>query len=46
MKLAIYNKCGCIFKYGDLIKKELMAESELLKTNNQLESILYSICKE
>ncbi|CAL6114848.1 Conserved_hypothetical protein [Hexamita inflata] len=46
MKLAIYNKCGCIFKYGDLIKRELEAESEQLKENNQIESILYMICKE
>lgn len=46
MKLCIYNKCGCIFKYSDLIKKELEAESEQLTENNQVESILYMICKE
>lgn len=46
MKLAMYNKCSCIFKYGDLIKTELLNESQLLRENNLSKSILYSICKE
>lgn len=46
MKLAIFNKCGVIFQFGDLIQTELVNAQTVLEQNNEVESVLYSVSKE